>query len=227
MFACFLYSTSGILGYLTWRSCTQSNILLSFKTDDVLIQVGRFAITSSLLVGTAINQMAARDMIESVLFKSKEPSFLRRFIETVCILVTGIGPALLIDDAGPVLGLVGSVMGAIIGYILPSMLFLKVGRPTTTERIGGWAILIIGICVAIVGAIATFVPAKLDLPCYCTDGDFAIVDATGAWQRDANGTGLCSNGTTFAPTMVPSGNRSMFVEMVAQWPQQLLAVATN
>ncbi len=47
------------------------------------------AITSSLLVGTAINQMAARDMVESILFRSAEPSFARRFIETVLILFSG------------------------------------------------------------------------------------------------------------------------------------------
>ena len=136
---CFiLYVSCGSFGYLNFKESTKDNILLNYPSDDPASNVARVCVIITALFSYPIMSFVFRQSMDYVLFNLGyelvlrrhsplvHPPYLRLFIESTTSLALAWILSVLVPSIGTVFGLIGGTGGALIVFVFPALLELKV-----------------------------------------------------------------------------------------------------
>eukprot|EP00997_Jenningsia_sp_PLL12_P004745 NODE_1970_length_1021_cov_57.070988_g1602_i0.p2 GENE.NODE_1970_length_1021_cov_57.070988_g1602_i0~~NODE_1970_length_1021_cov_57.070988_g1602_i0.p2 ORF type:complete len:175 (+),score=33.97 NODE_1970_length_1021_cov_57.070988_g1602_i0:425-949(+) len=127
------------MGYRFGGPRTCDSIMRNFCTNDWLINVGRLAIVVALLMGFPTIQMPCRDALLSLMhprrsevvvneeFVVKSDCFMlvERMSATLITVLTALVVACLVPGVSVVWTFVGSTISIMVGFIIPSFMYLK------------------------------------------------------------------------------------------------------
>jgi amino acid permease len=123
-------------GFLTFGGNSMGVILNNYSTKDVGASICRLLMAVSIIGGYPFLVSACRGEILS-LWKLKSrrlevpEKLVKKVTSTLLLCITMA--AMVVSNAGFVIGLSGAVMGSVIGYIFPCLLFLSSTGTATTS----------------------------------------------------------------------------------------------
>jgi len=169
---CFLLAASMLFGYATFGAIASGVVLNNYATTDGMANAARFGMGIANLLSFPLMFSGLREAALA-LMAFFSPSMVKTFglvwfqnALSAGLLVLIIAAAVVLTDAGLVVGLVGSICGSTIIYIVPCLLFERACRTFLDdahrvsnfgERIIVRIIGLIGIILAITGTWASVV----------------------------------------------------------------------
>eukprot|EP00977_Amphora_coffeiformis_P021530 scaffold9441_cov167-Amphora_coffeaeformis.AAC.9 len=130
--AWLLCTIMGTTGYLGFEEETKGDILNNFDDDSKTANGGRILLAITMFFTFPMEMFVARHVIVQLFLggdlDGPTPNgwFNRRVIVTLCLYLTTLIPALIIDDLGPVLSLTGSLGASCLSYIATGMVYLGI-----------------------------------------------------------------------------------------------------
>ena len=134
----------GICGYLGFLGATQGDVLNNFDPESIVANVARGMLATTMFFTYPMESFVARHVVIKLIHNGDMdggeawanavesdslPGFKcvgRRQIWTFVIYFLCLIPAMLVDDVGPVLSIVGSLGASCVAYIAPGLVFLGV-----------------------------------------------------------------------------------------------------
>lgn len=157
---CFIMT----FGFLTFGGNSMGVILNNFSTFDKGATICRLLTAVSILGGYPFLIRACRaETLELYnLITNRKPTRKKEKLTTAILLLSLTLLAMVLSDAGLIIGLVGAVMGSALVYVFPSLLYLsttkKMGKATTRsiilERILCRFLVLFGTFAAFAGVLA-------------------------------------------------------------------------
>lgn len=135
------------MGFLTFGGASKGMILNNYSTIDAGATLCRLLMGVSLLGSYAFLSNAMKKAFYQIFYKGKEVTDKMHYRTTQLSVGVLTALALLIDDAGFVVSVVGAVLGSALIYMIPSYLFLKSTKrridngsltPSKTLKIERW-----------------------------------------------------------------------------------------
>ena len=125
-----LYAVTMLAGYYTFGAACAGNVLLNYHPDDKLALLGRLATGFSILFGFPLAFIGLSSSLLGILSKNKAVSgFVNSgvgrplFMATLLAMVSSVAVA--VPDIGAVVGITGALMGSLIVYIIPAILYAR------------------------------------------------------------------------------------------------------
>eukprot|EP01080_Neovahlkampfia_damariscottae_P008732 gene8732-680_t len=123
-----IYLIGGIIGYLTYFELTKDNILVNLGSDhfNIPIAIAQVGVAFSTIASFASQLFACRNSLNLIFvnvlkqFETEKHYFWAFIIISVSYTVASIVP-----DVGIIFGLVGSLTGSLLMYVIPSMMYIK------------------------------------------------------------------------------------------------------
>jgi len=143
----------GICGYLGFLDDTQGDVLNNFDPDSLVANAARSLLAITMFFTYPMESFVARHVLVKIIHKGDMDGgeafaeavddntlpgwkfFGRRQIWTLVIYILSLLPALVFDDVGPVLSIVGSVGASCVAYVAPGLVFLGVHGDEFLEMI--------------------------------------------------------------------------------------------
>jgi sodium-coupled neutral amino acid transporter 11 len=143
----------GVCGYLGYLEDTQGDILNNFDPDSVAANVARGLLAFTMFFTYPMESYVARHVIIKIVHRGDMDGgeefaekvednalpgwkcFGRRQLATLAIYICSLIPALLVDDVGPVLSIVGSLGASSVAYVAPGLVYLGVHGDEFIEMI--------------------------------------------------------------------------------------------
>eukprot|EP01126_Amoeba_proteus_P008746 TRINITY_DN1329_c0_g1_i6.p2 TRINITY_DN1329_c0_g1~~TRINITY_DN1329_c0_g1_i6.p2 ORF type:complete len:191 (+),score=14.59 TRINITY_DN1329_c0_g1_i6:1079-1651(+) len=151
-----IYVTVGFFGYVTFPNTgpTSGNVLLSLD-DSAISTVIRAIFTVAIMFHYPVVHFSFRQVIEKVLFKNYEFSWIRHTIQTIIVLSLTLSVALVLPSLTAVFGITGSLAAFPICYILPAIAYIKLvildSHPVTIRLLKEhWKPLVLPVSIAVV-----------------------------------------------------------------------------
>jgi len=156
-----LYSVIACIGYLSFGEDVDSNVLRSYPTGLVLINIARLSITLALAGGYPVQLHPARNSLSVLLYNvpvDKLP-FHRYFSISIAIWSATVGIAMITDSLGHVSTFIGALGAVPLTFIYPNWFWIKVSQKLGYHQTvwHAWLILILGVA---------FVPMSLSTAIY-------------------------------------------------------------
>lgn len=144
-FAMVVYAAVMLLGFLTFGSTVGGNVLDSYAISDPLAGVARAAVVFSVIFGYPFQLVGCADNVNA-LFGNVHLAWLKPLI-----MVASTATALFMYDLGRFQAFEGAVVGALLGYVAPSLMAGFRSRGLARARHFGLAIL--GMIVGFAGVV--------------------------------------------------------------------------
>ena len=147
-----------IFGFLTFGANSQGIVLNNYSPKDVGAIISRFLVAVSVIGGFPLIFGACRSSGMELFGPGKDLTRSREKKYTAILLSVVTALALLLKDAGFVVSFNGALMGSLIIYVFPCMLFLKqtAGKPRSRllsmERAFNRFLVGFGVASALIGA---------------------------------------------------------------------------
>lgn len=154
MIACLIMA---VVGYLTFGSKTEGNVLNNFPTDNVMVNIARLSVTPSLpsfdptdnqsscfglnmLTTLPLENFVCREVMTTYYFPHESWDPNRHLLFTTVLVFTAMALSLLTCDLGVVFELVGATSACALAYIFPPICYMKLAsRSWRTWAAGGVA----------------------------------------------------------------------------------------
>jgi len=165
------------LGFLTFGGNCSGMILNNYSAKDIGASVCRVVTSISLIGAYPLFMRAIKSTYFELFQKGKDVTDDMNNKATKAFLAFLTGMALILEDAGFMVGMMGAVMGSAIIYVFPSVIFLKLtsrlieegkikkSRVIVSERLANKVMIGMGALLAILGGTATvlntFAPGML------------------------------------------------------------------
>ena len=130
--AWLLCTLMGTTGYLGFEEETKGDILNNFDDDSKTANGGRILLAITMFFTYPMEMFVARHVVVQLFLggdmDGPNPNSWcnRRVIVTVCLYLTTLIPALIIDDVGPVLSISGSLGASCLSYIATGLVYLGI-----------------------------------------------------------------------------------------------------
>jgi len=159
-FCWLMYELAGIISYITFGEALEGNMLNNFSLTEPAVVIARAAFAFTIISTYPLLMFPLRLSIEHMIFGTK-----RRFAHTeftFCTLVVvggSFGVAAITDNVELIFGLTGSLGSALMMFVIPGSLYLKVvgfGERNSASYalfVGAILLICIGITVAVLGII--------------------------------------------------------------------------
>jgi amino acid permease len=136
----FFNAIGMMTGFLTFGGASAGNILNNYAQGDVGAVVARalvvISLTGSYPILFAATKTSALDLLQSLsktfAKAANSPTTVALVSNGLLIAITSL--ALLVDDAGFVVSLIGAIMGTALVYLFPTMLFLRETKTLESSR---------------------------------------------------------------------------------------------
>ncbi|KAI9028321.1 transmembrane amino acid transporter protein-domain-containing protein [Phycomyces nitens] len=120
-----------VVGYLSFGTAVQPNLFLNFPADDMVVNVGRFALGFSMILTIPMGFFPTREAVQKMLgFETddRQPTQTQHYLVTGVIfgLITTLG--VLVQSLGKVYSLIGGFAATTLAYILPATAYLVTRR---------------------------------------------------------------------------------------------------
>ncbi|OBZ91666.1 putative sodium-coupled neutral amino acid transporter 11 [Choanephora cucurbitarum] len=119
--------TFAVIGYLCFGSNVQSNLFMNFASDDPIVNIGRFALSISMILTIPMGIFPTREAIQKSLgfeTANKQPTDVQHYVVTVILFGIILGIAIAVQSLGVVYSLVGGFSATTLAYILPAAAYL-------------------------------------------------------------------------------------------------------
>jgi len=168
VFAGLGLTTSSFLGYATYGSMIQPNLLKGYPEDNAAVQLARFSFAVLATLSYPLQAHPSRVSILALWSLVAGPAHLRgpsaerrrfKVITAVWVLLSFV-VALTVTDLGIVLGIVGATGSTMVSYILPGLTYRKAFLQPSMKRTLAGLQLLLGCVIMPLCLIMLFVPTS-------------------------------------------------------------------
>ena len=148
-----IYCLVGYFGYYTYGTNAHSNILLNYPQNESIVIV-RIGLSLAIAFSYPVLLHPCRNCLGSLVFDEpncEKLSMKRFWILTGCIVIFSFAIAMVADDLGDILGIVGSTGISVIAFILPGLFYYYMdgldkmdGKWYKCKRNAGLLIVVVG-----------------------------------------------------------------------------------
>jgi len=161
--AFFLYSAVGFLGYVCYREETESLILFNFPPG-TLTDVTRWSMAAMFLFTFTVQIYPIHHMFDEFYAEyTDRDAEAYSFLEKLCLrgglVLVPCGIAVLVEDVGPIIDLVGSLSFSFLGIIAPAVMYHRI-HAAELSRAGAASLsglVFVGVAGGLIGAVSPFV----------------------------------------------------------------------
>lgn len=147
-----VFLSSGVLGYATFGSKTETVVLLNLPQDDKFVNGVQFLYSAAILLSTPLQLFPAIRILENGLFTRSgkynpgikwKKNIFRFFLVFICGIVAWAGA----DDLDKFVALVGSFACVPLVYVYPPMLHYKAVATSRWQRVSDIVLAVFGVIV--------------------------------------------------------------------------------
>ncbi|KAG9266504.1 putative sodium-coupled neutral amino acid transporter 7 [Astyanax mexicanus] len=156
----FVYTGTGVSGFLSFGSNVSQDVLMSYPSDDVAVAIARAFIIICVVTSYPILHFCGRAVIEGLWlrFKGEEVDTdvagerRRRLIQTLVWFCFTLLLALFIPDIGRVISLIGGLAACFI-FVFPGLCLIQAKLSEHDVRSASWmALVVYGVVMVTIGA---------------------------------------------------------------------------
>ncbi|XP_034534614.1 putative sodium-coupled neutral amino acid transporter 7 [Notolabrus celidotus] len=156
----FVYTGTGVCGFLTFGSNVSQDVLMSYPSDDIAVAIARAFIVICVITSYPILHFCGRAVIEGLWlrFQGEQVEVCvrrerrRRILQTLVWFVVTLVLALFIPDIGRVISLIGGLAACFI-FVFPGLCLMQAKLAETDNRSASWHGLVgFGIVMVTLGA---------------------------------------------------------------------------
>ncbi|XP_007438959.1 putative sodium-coupled neutral amino acid transporter 7 [Python bivittatus] len=158
--ALFVYTGTGVCGFLTFGERVKQDVLLSYPSDDVPVAIARAFIILSVLTSYPILHFCGRAVVEGLWLRYKGEAVeedvvqerRRRLLQTICWFLLTLLLALFIPDIGRVISVIGGLAACFI-FVFPGLCLIhtKLSEVQGAGQVGWWTVVSYGIFMVVLG----------------------------------------------------------------------------
>ncbi|XP_043993862.1 putative sodium-coupled neutral amino acid transporter 7 [Gambusia affinis] len=156
----FVYTGTGVCGFLTFGSSVNQDVLMSYPPDDIAVAIARAFIVICVVTSYPILHFCGRAVIEGLWlrFRGEQVEVCvrrerrRRILQTLVWFVVTLVLALFIPDIGRVISLIGGLAACFI-FVFPGLCLMQAKLSETDIRTTSWHLLVsLGVAMVTLGA---------------------------------------------------------------------------
>ncbi|KAG7482200.1 hypothetical protein JOB18_015640 [Solea senegalensis] len=156
----FVYTGTGVCGYLTFGSSVSQDVLMSYPPDDIAVAIARAFIVVCVITSYPILHFCGRAVLEGLWLRLHGEQVevcvrreqRRRILQTLVWFVLTLVLALFIPDIGRVISLIGGLAACFI-FIFPGLCLMQAKLSETDDRSTSWhGLVIFGAAMVTIGA---------------------------------------------------------------------------
>uniref|UniRef100_UPI0037E7B2B7 sodium-coupled neutral amino acid transporter 7 n=1 Tax=Semicossyphus pulcher TaxID=241346 RepID=UPI0037E7B2B7 len=156
----FVYTGTGVCGFLTFGSNVSQDVLMSYPPDDIPVAIARAFIVICVITSYPILHFCGRAVIEGLWlrFQGEQVEVCvrreqrRRILQTLAWFVVTLVLALFIPDIGRVISLIGGLAACFI-FVFPGLCLMQAKLAETDNRSASWhGLVIFGVVMVTLGA---------------------------------------------------------------------------
>ncbi|XP_017297340.1 putative sodium-coupled neutral amino acid transporter 7 [Kryptolebias marmoratus] len=141
----FVYTGTGVCGYLTFGSSVSQDVLMSYPPDDVAVAIARAFIIVCVVTSYPILHFCGRAVVEGLWLRFRgeqvevcvQRERRRRILQTLAWFVVTLVLALFIPDIGRVISLIGGLAACFI-FVFPGLCLMQAKLSETDIRTASW-----------------------------------------------------------------------------------------
>jgi amino acid permease len=155
LFAAVLYWVMGFFGYVMFLDDTRDNILKNFTDpNDILMTVAKVAIVLVIILSFPLIHWICRESIEELFFSGWEFTWFRWIGEALILCTIAYLLGAFIPSITIVFGFTGATGGALVVFVYPSLLVVKLAKQKWLKVLGVMSaiisIILGGLCTLVV-----------------------------------------------------------------------------
>lgn len=156
----FVYTGTGVCGFLTFGSSVSQDVLMSYPPDDIAVAIARAFIVVCVVTSYPILHFCGRAVIEGLWlrFQGEQVEVCvrreqrRRIVQTLVWFVVTLVLALFIPDIGRVISLIGGLAACFI-FVFPGLCLMQAKLSETDNRSASWhGLVVFGVAMVTLGA---------------------------------------------------------------------------
>lgn len=156
----FVYTGTGVCGFLTFGSNVSQDVLMSYPPDDIAVAIARAFIVICVVTSYPILHFCGRAVIEGLWlrFQGEQVEVCvrrerrRRILQTLVWFVVTLVLALFIPDIGRVISLIGGLAACFI-FVFPGLCLIQAKLSETDNRSASWhGLVVFGVVMVTIGA---------------------------------------------------------------------------
>nr|XP_057945038.1 sodium-coupled neutral amino acid transporter 7 [Doryrhamphus excisus] len=141
----FVYTGTGVCGFLTFGSVVSQDVLMSYPSDDIAVAIARAFIVVCVVTSYPILHFCGRAVIEGLWLRMQGEQVevcvrreqRRRILQTLLWFIITLVLALFIPDIGRVISLIGGLAACFI-FVFPGLCLMQVKLSETDRRTTSW-----------------------------------------------------------------------------------------
>lgn len=156
----FVYTGTGVCGFLTFGSSVKQDVLMSYPPNDIAVAFARAFIIICVVTSYPILHFCGRAVIEGLWlrFQGEQVEVCvrreqrRRILQTLVWFIVTLVLALFIPDIGRVISLIGGLAACFI-FVFPGLCLMQAKLSETDSRTTSWhGMVIFGVVMVTLGA---------------------------------------------------------------------------
>ncbi|KAK2854086.1 hypothetical protein Q5P01_006747 [Channa striata] len=156
----FVYTGTGVCGFLTFGSNVSQDVLMSYPPDDIAVAIARAFIVVCVITSYPILHFCGRAVVEGLWlrFRGEQVEVCvrrerrRRILQTLVWCIVTLVLALFIPDIGRVISLIGGLAACFI-FVFPGLCLMQAKLSETDSRSASWhGLVIFGVAMVTIGA---------------------------------------------------------------------------
>ncbi|KAM9765049.1 sodium-coupled neutral amino acid transporter 7 isoform 1-T2 [Menidia menidia] len=156
----FVYTGTGVCGFLTFGSNVSQDVLMSYPPDDIAVAIARAFIVICVVTSYPILHFCGRAVLEGLWLRFQDEQVevcvrrerRRRILQTLVWFVVTLVLALFIPDIGRVISLIGGLAACFI-FVFPGLCLMQAKLSETDIRSTSWhGLVIFGVAMVTLGA---------------------------------------------------------------------------
>ncbi|KAM6985671.1 sodium-coupled neutral amino acid symporter 2 [Aplochiton taeniatus] len=150
-----MYLLAALFGYLTFNVHVEPELLHTYSKiykNDVILLIVRLAVLTAVTLTVPVVLFPIRTSVNQLLCASKEFSWIRHSIITICLLAFTNILVIFVPTIRDIFGFIGASAAAMLIFILPSAFYIKLVKKESmksVQKIGATVFLCCGIFVMI------------------------------------------------------------------------------
>ncbi|XP_042196270.1 putative sodium-coupled neutral amino acid transporter 7 [Callorhinchus milii] len=151
----FVYTGTGVCGFLTFGSAVNADVLLSYPSTDVPVAIARGFVTLCVLSSYPILHYCGRAVIEGLWVRraGRGGARGRRWLQTLCWFFLSLILAVFIPDIGKVIAVIGGLAACFI-LVFPGLCLIEAKLTETPDQrpFRWWVAVVAGVMMVVLGA---------------------------------------------------------------------------
>lgn len=115
------------IGYLCFGNNVQSNLFMNFASDDPIVNIGRFALSISMILTIPMGIFPTREAVQKSLgfeTATKQPTNTQHYAVTLLVFTIVLSMGIAVRSLGTVYALVGGFSATTLANIIPSCAYI-------------------------------------------------------------------------------------------------------